>query len=146
MNEEKIGFVKKYLKYLSNKSTCLRRKVSAFIEDEKGSIVSCGWNGAPEECASCEETGCVREQKKVASGTHHELCRGIHAEQFAINKAAKEGYNINNGTLYCTTYPCSMCAKSIISSGIRTVYYIEDYPDNLAKELFREAKITVLKI
>lgn len=146
MDDKKLDFVRKYLYYLSKHSTCLRRRVGAFIENENGAIVACGWNGAPEECLTCEEKGCIRQQKQVPSGTHHELCRGIHAEQFAINHAAKEGYSINNGILYCTTYPCSMCAKSIISSGIHTVYYIEDYPDDLAKELFREAKITVQKI
>jgi hypothetical protein len=36
--------------------------------------------------------------------------------------------------LYTTTFPCHDCARHIIASGIRFVFYIEPYPKSLAKE------------
>lgn len=136
----------KFAKFMSEKSTCLRRKVGAVIM--KGQVVlSTGYNGAPDPAASCSDCGgCLRKNLNVPSGQRHELCRGVHAEQDAINKAAKQGISINGATLYCTTFPCSMCAKSIISSGIKTVYYTEDYPDELAKELFSYTDIELIKL
>lgn len=136
----------KFAKFMSEKSTCLRRKVGAVIM--KGNVVlSTGYNGTPYPVPSCKDCGeCLRQKLNVPSGKSHELCKGVHAEQDAINKAAKQGISIDGATLYCTTFPCSMCAKSIISSGIKTVYYIEDYPDKLSKELFSHTEIELIKL
>jgi dCMP deaminase len=76
---------------------------------------------------------CYREN--VPSGQRSELCRAAHAEQNAINFAAKYGISIDGSVMYSTNYPCSWCAKSIVNSGIARVIYITDYPDNLAKEI-----------
>jgi dCMP deaminase len=63
------------------------------------------------------------------------LCRAAHAEQNAINFAARHGIPIEGATLYTTTYPCSWCAKSIVNAGLARVVYESDYPDPLAKEI-----------
>lgn len=141
MNERYL----KYAKTISEKSTCLSRHVGAVIVKDN-QILATGYNGAPAKLPSCEAGGgCLRRQMNIPSGTRHELCRGVHAEQDAINYAAKMGISIYGSTLYCTTYPCSMCAKSIISSGIKTIYYIEGYPDDLAKELFSHTNIEIIQ-
>lgn len=132
-----------YATWISGKSTCLRRKVGAVIVKEDV-ILSCGYNGAPAPTTLCCETGCLRQKNNVPSGQRHELCRGVHAEQSAINQAAKYGISLDQAILYCTTYPCSMCAKSIINSGIKKVYYQESYPDPLAKALFAETDIELI--
>lgn len=134
----------KLAKFMSEKSTCLRRKVGAVIM--KGDVVlSTGYNGTPFPVPSCKDCGeCLRQKLNVPSGKSHELCKGVHAEQYAINQAAKKGISLEGATLFCTTFPCSMCAKSIISSGIQTVYYTEDYPDELAKELFSHTDIELI--
>ncbi|BBD09101.1 anti-phage dCTP deaminase [Desulfovibrio ferrophilus] len=62
-----------------------------------------------------------------------EYSRAIHAEMDAITTAARNGGNgIKNSTLYCTTFPCHNCARHIVSSGIKQVYYIEPYDKSLA--------------
>ena len=38
------------------------------------------------------------------------------------------------------------CAKMIINSGIRKIYYLEEYPDPLAIELLNEAKVELVKL
>jgi cytidine deaminase len=57
----------------------------------------------------------------------------------AISDAARRGITIGGGTLYCTTFPCHMCARHIISSGIDRVVYIEPYPKSLTKHLHSDA-------
>ncbi|MBQ6548042.1 MAG: cytidine deaminase, partial [Candidatus Methanomethylophilaceae archaeon] len=91
----------------------------------------------------CEVLGCIREQMKIPSGTRHELCRGVHAEQNAIVQAAYFGMSVKDSTIYTTTYPCSMCAKILINAGIKEVVYSEGYVDDLSKRLFAETNIVV---
>ncbi len=69
------------------------------------------------------------------------MCRAAHAEQNAINFAARYGISIEGATLYTTCYPCSWCAKSIINAGIVRVVYADDYPDPLAKEILSSIRV-----
>ncbi|MDH7488035.1 MAG: dCMP deaminase family protein [Anaerolineae bacterium] len=117
---------------VASRSTCLHRHVGAVIVKGK-QIVSTGYNGAPAGQPHCLDIGCAREG--VPSGQRSELCRGAHAEQNAINFAARFGISIEGATLYTTHFPCSWCAKSIVNAGIRRVVYAEDYPDPLAKAI-----------
>ena len=127
---------------ISRRSTCLRRRVGAVIVKDKR-VLSTGYNGSPKGTKHCEELGCIREQMHVPSGTRHELCRGVHAEQNAIVQAAYFGVSVNESTIYTTTYPCSMCAKILINAGIKEVVYAEGYVDDLSKKLFSETNIIV---
>jgi len=65
-----------------------------------------------------------------------EFSRAVHAEMLALIKAGhKSGDAMIGGSLYCTTYPCHNCARHIIASGIKNVYYIEPYNKSLATSL-----------
>ncbi len=126
-------------------ASCLRRNVGAIIVKDKR-VMSTGYNGAPSGIMSCVEKGeCIREKLGIASGTRHELCYGVHAEQNAIIQAAKYGVNISGATLYCTHQPCVICAKMIINAGITRVVYKEGYPDEFSMQLFQEAGTEVVK-
>lgn len=127
---------------VSERSTCLRRKVGAVAVKDKR-ILATGYNGAPAGIAHCLETGCLREKMAIPSGQRHELCRGLHAEQNIIIQAATYGINISGSTVYCTTHPCSVCAKMLINCHINLVYYASGYPDQLAAELLAQASIPV---
>ena len=50
----------------------------------------------------------------------------------------EEELYLEEATLYCTTYPCHMCAKLILAVGIKRVVYIDPYPKSKAIELFGE--------
>lgn len=67
-----------------------------------------------------------------------EFGRVVHAEMNAISTAARLGVAIGGGTVYSTTYPCHMCARHIIASGIARVVYIEPYPKSMTEELYGE--------
>ena len=127
---------------VSKRSTCLRRRVGAVIVRDKH-VISTGYNGSPRGTKHCEELGCIRQQMNIPSGTRHELCRGVHAEQNAITQAAYFGTSVANATIYTTTFPCSMCAKILINAGIIEVVYADGYVDDLSKKLFAETNIKV---
>jgi len=130
---------------VSSRSTCLRNQVGAVIVKD-GQILSTGYNGAPKGLPHCDEVGCIREQLGVKPGERHELCRGLHAEQNAIIQAAYHGVSVRGAKIYGTTKPCSICTKMIINAGINEIIYIEEYDDELAAQLVREADLTVRKI
>lgn len=129
-------------KLASTRSTCLRRKVGAVIVKDKH-ILSTGYNGAPRGLAHCLEIGCLREKLNIKSGTRHELCRAIHAEQNAVIQAAVSGVSIEGASMYCTTFPCVLCSKIIINSGITRIVVMEGYPDELSEEMLIEAGMKV---
>ena len=130
---------------VAKRSTCLRRSVGAVVVKDHR-VLATGYNGAPAGIRHCAETGCLRETMNIASGQRHELCRGIHAEQNAIIQAAYHGVRIQDGTLYCTNLPCSICTKMIINAGIRTIYYRAGYADEMSQSLLAEAGIALLHL
>ncbi|MDD5438648.1 MAG: cytidine/deoxycytidylate deaminase family protein [Candidatus Omnitrophica bacterium] len=127
---------------VSTRSTCLRRKVGAVLVRDK-KILASGYNGAPSHIAHCETTGCLREKLGVPSGERHELCRGLHAEQNAFLQAALHGSTVKGAIIYSTTQPCIICAKMIINAGIKEVVIAGAYPDKMAAEFLKEAKVKV---
>jgi len=70
-----------------------------------------------------------------------EFGRMIHAEMSAICDAARLGKTVKHAILYCTTFPCHICAKHIIAAGIKRVVYIEPYPKSYAEQLHGDAII-----
>lgn len=71
-----------------------------------------------------------------------EYCRAVHAEMDAVTSAARKGVSLREGTIYVTTFPCHNCAKHIIASGIRKVFYIEPYEKSLAIALHDDSVAT----
>lgn len=78
------------------------------------------------------ENSAVQDSKVMES---LEYGRIIHAEMSAIADAARLGRPTNDAILYCTTFPCHICAKHIVASGIRKVVFLEPYPKSHAFDL-----------
>lgn len=127
---------------VSSRSTCMRRQVGALLVLNKR-ILTTGYNGAPGGLGHCREVGCIRKEKQIPSGERHELCRGLHAEQNAVIQAAVHGVAIKGAALYCTHHPCVVCAKMLVNAGVSSLVLKDNYPDNLAKNIFTEAGIVV---
>ena len=68
-----------------------------------------------------------------------EFGRSVHAEMAALMTAARNGLAVQGATLYCTTFPCHMCARHIVAAGIARVVYIEPYPKSRAKQLHKDS-------
>jgi len=130
---------------VSKRSTCLRRHVGAVLVNDK-KILATGYNGAPSGVSHCIEIGCLREKLKIPSGQRHELCRGLHAEQNVILQAALHGISTKGSHLYITNQPCSICSKMLINAGIKEIIICDGYPDEMARDFLKEAKIKVRQI
>ncbi len=130
---------------VSERTTCLRRSVGAVLVND-GRVLSTGYNGSPRDMAHCQDLGCMRKTLGIKSGTRHELCRGVHAEQNAIIQAAISGVSTRDATLYSTTHPCGLCAKLLINSRVAEVVYCGEYRDDLAKELLEVSGIPTRQV
>lgn len=130
---------------VAKRSTCMRNRVGAVIVRDKR-IISTGYNGAPSNMQHCLDIGCIRQQQNIESGTRHEKCRAVHAEQNAIIQAALHGVVTEDATLYCTHQPCILCAKMIINAKIKRVVYVTPYPDNDAIDFFKDSGVEVVQM
>ena len=128
-------------------SSCYQenRHVGAVIIKDKR-VLATGYNGAPAGVKSCNDKGeCLRKKLNIPSGTRHELCFAVHAEQNAIAQAARFGISVEGATIYVTHQPCTICTKMIINSGIKKVIYKHGYPDDFSLELLKEAGVELIK-
>ncbi|MCY3790351.1 MAG: anti-phage dCTP deaminase [Gemmatimonadetes bacterium] len=64
-----------------------------------------------------------------------EYSRSIHAEMDAVLAAARSGAQLQNGSVYVTTYPCHNCARHLLAVGIKEVRFLEPYEKSLAVTL-----------
>lgn len=130
-------FFMKNAELVSDRATCRRRKVGAVAVKNKH-IIATGYNGAPSKFKHCTDGVCVREELLVESGTRHELCRAVHAEQNLLVQAAMHGTSLKGADVYCTHMPCSICFKLLVNCGVKHVYFLHGYPDELTIELLWE--------
>lgn len=130
---------------VSVRSTCIRRQVGAIVVRDHR-ILSTGYNGAPSGTSHCTEKTCLRTVHGIPSGEQLDICKGLHAEQNAIIQAALHGVSIKDSVLYCTNQPCLTCAKMLINSGVKTVFYDNPYNDPMALEIFKEAETVLISI
>ncbi len=129
---------------VSKRSTCLRRKVGAVLVKDKR-IIATGYNGAPRDHPHCLDIGCLRDERNIKSGTHHEICRAVHAEMNTIIQAAIHGTSTEGTTLYCTHFPCILCTKALINAGIKEIVFGESYPDKDSMGYLQKAGVKVRK-
>lgn len=130
---------------VAKRSTCLRRRVGAVLVKDKR-ILATGYNGAPTGLKHCVDIGCLRQKLKIPSGERHELCRALHAEQNALIQASLYGVSTLGSVLYATNQPCVICAKMLINAGIKEIVIAAGYPDKMAMEFFKKAKIKIKRL
>ena len=101
----------------SSRSPCSRLKVGCIIVKDNR-IISQGYNGF---LPGLPHTSMIVNDHEIAT---------IHAEQNAIIDCAKRGTSCDGSIAYITHYPCLNCAKMLYASGIKKVYYINDYKND----------------
>ncbi|MBN1756435.1 cytidine/deoxycytidylate deaminase family protein [bacterium] len=134
--------------FVSNRSTCLKEKQGAILVRERR-ILTTGYNGAPAGIDSCLEVGCLRDQRGLHGDEKQEICRGLHAIQNAIIQAAIFGVSTQNSILYSTRFPCIICLKMLINSGIKEIYIngmpsfpqLDSISTNLTRDMLEKTKI-----
>lgn len=132
----------KLAELVGSRGTCDRGYAGAVLVKDKR-ILATGYVGAPSGIKSCDEVGHELHTVINEDGIESKHCiRTAHAEQNAINNAARVGVAIESAILYCKMTPCYKCAQSIINSGIVRVVALKDYHGaKRTKEIFKEANI-----
>jgi len=132
---------------VSLRSTCMRRKVGAVIVKDNR-ILSTGYNGAPSGLPNCIDNcnRCYRSAHNIPSGQMLDMCYAVHAEQNAIMNALKTGEDLRGAVLYVNTYPCVTCFKLTVQSGIKEIYYIDEYENEFTKQMAKEAGVKLVKL
>ena len=118
----------------AQRSPCARLHVgSVIVRDNR--MISMGYNGF---IAGCPHVSHMRDGHEQAT---------IHSEINAICDCAKRGVTLNGAKIYITHYPCLNCFKTICSSGIVEIIYLEDYNnDELVAHVAKDANIVIRKI
>lgn len=80
------------------------------------------------------------------AGEDIELASTIHAESHAIAEAAKRGVALEGATMYVTTYPCPVCAKSIAMSGIKKLLYRDGYSLFDAEKILQAFDVEIVRV
>lgn len=113
-------------------------KVGSIIVKEDR-IISIGYNGTPSGFDNVAEyflrDGSLKTKEEV-----------IHAEMNAISKLAKSPESGIGSVMFITHSPCIQCSKGIYSSGIRKVYYSQEYRDSSGLEFLEKCGINVMRV
>lgn len=128
-----IAYLKMALEW-AKLSYCKRKQVGALIVKDR-MIISDGFNGTPSGFENC----CEDED----GNTHWYV---LHAEANAILKLASSTQSAHGATLYITLSPCKECSKLIVQSGIKKVFYIDEYKDLEGVNLLKSKGIEVYRI
>ena len=126
-------YFKKICLVTKERSSCHRLQVGCILVKENR-IISQGYNGFLPGCP----------HKSIVRNNHEQST--VHAEQNAICDCAKRGVNCDGSTAYITHYPCIICCKLLLASGIKEIKYIEDYKnDELVAEYCDQLNVKINK-
>lgn len=127
-------------------STARRLQVGAIVvKDDR--IISIGYNGMPAGWDNnCEEEVVVAVVDGVPQREIKELKTRpevLHAEANAIAKVARSPESAEDAVLFVTHSPCIECAKLIYQSGIRQVFYRDNYRSTAGTDFLKQAGVIV---
>jgi dCMP deaminase len=133
-------------------STARRLQVGAIVvKDDR--IISIGYNGMPSGWDNNCEDEVVEIQPEygvgsilVNTGELKTKPEVLHAEANAIAKVARSPESSENAVIFVTHAPCIECAKLIYQSGIKQVFYRDNYRSDAGIEFLKQAGITINKV
>jgi dCMP deaminase len=155
IKEKYLGAYMKTARVFAELSTAKRKQVGAVIVKDNR-IISIGYNGMPSGWDNVCEDEIHEESEYVIDmgGPIHTLGtirwktkpEVLHAESNAIAKLAKSTESGDGASMFITCAPCMDCAKMIFQSGIKEVFYGEDYRDDAGISFLNKCGITVKQI
>ena len=124
-------YFKEIVQVTSKRSPCNRLQVGCLLVKDNR-IISQGYNGF---LPNCPHTSVVKNNHEQAT---------VHAEQNSICDCAKRGVSSNDCIAYITHYPCIICTRLLLASGIKEIKYINDY--NNDENVLKFSSLTNVKI
>ena len=142
MKHKFIDYYMNVAELTSKLSYAKRLQVGAVIV--KGNkILATGYNGMP----SGWDNNCEDEITVFINGLDEKELRTkpevLHAESNALMKVSASTESSQDSTLFCTHAPCIECAKLIFQSGINSVYYRNQYRNNIGIEFLEKSGVNV---
>ena len=120
-----------------------RLKVGAIVVKDNR-IISIGYNGMPAGWENdCEVVVGYNTNNEPELKTKPEV---LHAETNAISKLARSSESGLDADLFVTHSPCLDCAKLIHQTGIKRVFYSENYRDDSGLSFLEKSGIIVEQI
>lgn len=127
-------YFKEIVQVTSKRSPCERLRVGCLLVKDNR-IISQGYNGF---LPGCIHKSLVRDGHEQAT---------VHAEQNALCDCAKRGVSCKDSTAFVTHYPCIICTRLLLASGISSIKYIDDYKnDELVKYFCDQLNVNISKI
>lgn len=127
-------YFKEIVQVTAKRSPCERLNVGCILV-YKNRIVSQGYNGFLPGC----------EHKSIVINNHEQAT--VHAEQNALCDCAKRGVSCEEAIAYVTHYPCIICTRLMLASGIREIKYINDYKnDPLVEHFCTQMNVKIIQI
>jgi len=124
-------------------SACWWRNVGAVLVKDNSAILS-AYNEAYPSDYSLYQIGHVRDY--IKAGERQDLSSTIHSEQKIIAEAARKGIPLEGSSLYVTHFPCPVCTKLIISSGIKKCFFSEGTANLSGEKLLKIAGVKLLAV
>jgi dCMP deaminase len=127
-------------KLAATRTTCIRRGVGCVLADERGHILSVGYNGVASGMPHCNEDTSLGHDgwghAYACQGDSKEACQAVHAEQNAMLQC-KDPDKI--ATAYVTRSPCLTCLKLLLNAPCRRIVYEDQHSDPAPEALWRKA-------
>ena len=117
------SYFKEIVQVTSKRSPCDRLNVGCLLVNDNR-IISQGYNGF---LPGCDHKSVVRDGHEQAT---------VHAEQNALCDCAKRGVSCKDSIAYITHYPCIICTRLLLASGIKQIKYIDNYKNDDLVEYF----------
>lgn len=144
----KEKFVKLYMDWAQRAaelSHARRLHVGAVIVKDD-TVISYGYNGMPagwDNDCEYEAAPGFGEAVPPLLKTRPEV---LHAESNAIAKLARSSNSGLSADIFITHAPCMECAKLIYQSGIKRVFYGEQYRNKEGIEFLEKSNIEVIQV
>lgn len=157
-----VDLIYMQMAYQIAKLSYAKRKRVGCIIVKDNQVVSTGYNGTPHGF----DNDCEENQIRYYDNPDHAMtlmdkgykCKDgccskevtkrvvLHAESNALAKVSKSTLSSDGADMYITMSPCFDCAKLIIQSGIKKVFYSENYRDTSGIDILEEAGIEVKEV
>ena len=141
MKEKFINLYMDWARRAAELSHARRLHVGAVIVKDD-TVISYGYNGMP----AGWDNNCEYEHYTLGNPNDYELKTRpevLHAESNAISKLARSTNSGLNADMFITHSPCLDCAKLIYQSGIRRVYFGENYRDDSGVKFLEKSGVDV---
>ena len=145
MKQKFIDLYMDWARRVAQLSYARRLNVGAVVVKDD-TVISYGYNGMPAGWDNdCEYEVIVEDDDDYITElkTKPEV---LHAESNAIAKLAKSTNSGKDADIFITHSPCIECSKLIYQSGIRRVFYGENYRDDAGIKFLEKSGVEVLKV